>query len=845
MTGSAKKSASIQVFNSFSNAEIWVNEHQSDQRLDTPRLLPDYGEDLDTTPLQKVISILERGILGSVYLTESASPVSTTQMSSLLAATPPMSQDMVFDTITQADFDSDQTQTLELDQTIHNQYWELWVSQQTSEQKISPEDSDKDLSSKQPKKTDTDTNSNENAPHAHHDEALIFKLRESRATQWNEMLHEHAQFPELSPTEELSILTPEIYLEDTLTLEGHQSSISGLRDNVEQELIHASLHTPSSEPTTPIQETDHDHLETQPSSVRRGYLVRYASVPFRPIPFKKLSQLQPYSLVKSPATTNPSSTHQTDSQPDVSDTTSKPVKTLAISKIKEVVESMRPLFNLISDVHQSGYCLGGFDPSLFKAISLQQSDDGNELSPSHIRPVYPLRLYQVQSPSSEDKEEFKGLDESDPLPVESKLQLASSPYVRGEELSVYLGYSPPEMYGYYHGVPNTWSDVFSAAMMLYYAITDCPRFAETMRPFARLPSPIVYRQDLPPEVVAVIYRAISPSPTRRPKDMKAFMADLDWALHTAELREQMSPSSLQLEAGHEIHIGLLKGQYNPINQDDLFLGYQSENDLGLFVVTDGVSICEHGSGDLASGLVREEAAKCWRDLCQMKSIGDDEETLSEVNLSALEGQTYNYGRVLTSLVNHANRRIGEYINERIPAFHGPPEGIMAATLVAAAITRGVVMLTSVGDSRIYLIREGHITSLMYDEDLYTHLLQARQSPAQAQQSPSAAALVHCVGEFTKDTDQKLQPSPISPQLREIKLLPGDQLVLCSDGIPDYSGVDEEDAEECILRCVENALTVHHAAFELISLANRGGGGDNLSCIVLKFSEGKDFLRGEL
>ena len=69
--------------------------------------------------------------------------------------------------------------------------------------------------------------------------------------------------------------------------------------------------------------------------------------------------------------------------------------------------------------------------------------------------------------------------------------------------------------------------------------------------------------------------------------------------------------------------------------------------------------------------------------------------------------------------------------------------------------------------------------------------------------------------------------------------------MCSDGIPDYAGVDEEDAEECILRCVESALTVHHAAFELISLANRGGGGDNLSCIVLKFSEGKDFLRGEL
>jgi serine/threonine protein phosphatase PrpC len=75
-------------------------------------------------------------------------------------------------------------------------------------------------------------------------------------------------------------------------------------------------------------------------------------------------------------------------------------------------------------------------------------------------------------------------------------------------------------------------------------------------------------------------------------------------------------------------------------------------------------------------------------------------------------------------------------------------------------------------------------------------------------------------------------------------LPGDQLVLCSDGIPDYAGVDEEDAEDNILRCVESALTVHHAAFELITLANKGGGGDNLSCIVLKFGESLEAMRGE-
>ena len=159
---------------------------------------------------------------------------------------------------------------------------------------------------------------------------------------------------------------------------------------------------------------------------------------------------------------------------------------------------------------------------------------------------------------------------------------------------------------------------------------------------------------------------------------------------------------------------------------------------------------------------------------------------------------------------------------------------MAATLVAAVVNQGSATLTSVGDSRIYLIRNGYIISIMYDEDLYTHLLQAQQSPTQAQQSPSSSALVHCIGEFTKNADQQLVPSKINPQLRELRLLPGDCLLLCSDGLPDYSGTDEGDAEERMRQCIEDGFNVHHAAFELISLANRGGGGDNLSCIVLKF-----------
>ena len=101
--------------------------------------------------------------------------------------------------------------------------------------------------------------------------------------------------------------------------------------------------------------------------------------------------------------------------------------------------------------------------------------------------------------------------------------------------------------------------------------------------------------------------------------------------------------------------------------------------------------------------------------------------------------------------------------------------------------------------------------------------------------------MNCVGEFKKDSEGRLVPVPVQPQLTELHLLPGDTIVLCSDGIPDYGGVDEEDAERKIQSLVEGAFSAPKAAFDLISLANQGGGGDNLSCIVLRFHEGEERL----
>ena len=459
----------------------------------------------------------------------------------------------------------------------------------------------------------------------------------------------------------------------------------------------------------------------------------------------------------------------------------------------QLIKASEPLADLLMRLHDQEICLGGFSPHSFG------------IRDNRCDPLWAMPLYSTRS----------------------ELSLSDS------EVSPIMGYSPPETYGYFQSLPLKESDVFSFGMWLYYAMTGAPLLAETRRPFTRLPAPNVFEPSLMPELVAIIRRATSPYPSRRYSHMRDLWKALCRAISTYEERCDESCPPLSIEIGHEIHIGLLKGQYNPVNQDDLFLGYQPENERGLFVVTDGVSISEYGSGDIASGYVRQEAFETWRQITRLSS-SEDEETLSEVSIDLLERSAQVDRNIIVDMLDRANRRIGDHINTQIPVFHGPPEGIMAATAVVTLIEGRKAMLASVGDSRIYLIRDHLICSLMVDDDLATHLIQMGQTPTQAQQTPSAAALINCVGEFQKNADQQLVPVKIHPQFLEFNLLPGDTFVLCSDGLPDYSGFDEEDAERRILEVVTSSFSAPRSAFELISLANRGGGGDNLSCIVLRF-----------
>ena len=406
------------------------------------------------------------------------------------------------------------------------------------------------------------------------------------------------------------------------------------------------------------------------------------------------------------------------------------------------------------------------------------------------------------------------------------------------------GFAAPELYGRYGGRVGPQVDVYFLGAVLYALIARVAPIADCGKEAERYPAVRVFHQDVPHLLGAIARRAVSPLISRRYQTTSEMLSAVENALATDTLRSQAGASRVELKVGKEIHIGLLKGVYSPVNQDNMFVGYNMATGSGLFLVTDGVSISRYGTGDQASGCVRQAAASYWRSVQAPEMFLDDDPTLtisksSLVSDSAV-GNRRDYEQrcnQLDSILADANKKIGLLVESELP----PPEsddyhtveGIMAATTVAMTLEGNHAVFMFIGDSRIYLIRNGHIAQISIDHNLKTQLIRNGHSPLLAQTVNGANALVRCVGQFERGSDGILVSSPLEPEIAEMTLLPGDRLVLCSDGVTDYAGIDEEHAEELITSIVQDAPDPRWAAFDLMVAANQGGGGDNISCVVLE------------
>ena len=228
---------------------------------------------------------------------------------------------------------------------------------------------------------------------------------------------------------------------------------------------------------------------------------------------------------------------------------------------------------------------------------------------------------------------------------------------------------------------------------------------------------------------------------------------------------------MRIEVGYATDIGRVRER----NEDSILI------DPPLYVVADGMG--GHRGGQVAS----------------------------RVALETLESLAAEGSGTLPDNVRGANKAVWDRSveDERLAG--------MGTTLTAAQIDGASALIAHVGDSRAYLLRDGELRQLTADHTLVARMVRSGEiSEAEAEVHPHKNVLTRALG-----TDEQVDVDEDT-----ITLLDGDRLLLCSDGL---TGMVTEDQIQAIL---ENSERPQQAADRLVKAANRAGGIDNISVVVL-------------
>jgi protein phosphatase len=147
---------------------------------------------------------------------------------------------------------------------------------------------------------------------------------------------------------------------------------------------------------------------------------------------------------------------------------------------------------------------------------------------------------------------------------------------------------------------------------------------------------------------------------------------------------------------------------------------------------------------------------------------------------------------------------------------------MATTVCAVLVDDKVANLAHVGDSRVYLMRDGELSQLTSDHSWVNEQIQSGViSAEQARSHPLRNVVTRALG-----GKADLQ---VDMQAHEIEA--GDVLLLCSDGLTTMIPDDE------IARVMrDGGGDIERTAQALVDAANAKGGEDNITVLLLKFEE---------
>ena len=146
---------------------------------------------------------------------------------------------------------------------------------------------------------------------------------------------------------------------------------------------------------------------------------------------------------------------------------------------------------------------------------------------------------------------------------------------------------------------------------------------------------------------------------------------------------------------------------------------------------------------------------------------------------------------------------------------------MATTVVIAYVADNQLYIANVGDSRAYVLRDGELNQITEDHTYVNTLLKAGIiSEEEAANHENKNMITRAVGaDYT-----------IEPDFFQVSIEAGDMILICTDGL--YGEVEKS---ELISRLTEEE-SMTHICNELVEAANRNGGSDNITMVVLKVTE---------
>jgi serine/threonine protein phosphatase PrpC len=397
-----------------------------------------------------------------------------------------------------------------------------------------------------------------------------------------------------------------------------------------------------------------------------------------------------------------------------------------------------------------------------------------------------------------------------------------------ERVRVHPHYAAPEVVQFRVDDIGPRTDVYHLAVFAYYWLAG--RLPDGLAgsglegcdytlPFLRIFTP-----HLPEGILPVMMRGLSQQPHERQASPQAFAHALDNAIINAYRRRAFT-GLLQWDVGGHTCAGRSKTELQRGNEDTILV--KDDNYTALVLVADGVSTCDVGSGGLASMMTAIVVENALADGCTHHTFPA---TISSAT------QRGSQGLLEWALAHHCRADLEA------------GKDLMGTTLTVGWLEGHEISLANLGDSRAYLLTGDAIEQLTVDGDLASDLLARGASPEEVRElGTMARALRECVGGCTKTLDGELTilPESCTPRISRWPLVPGDVIVLCTDGLVEEGFFLEPETVADIVRdnkersasdLARMLVEAADAMQRVPTILEPDGFGDNVSCVVVKIKE---------